>query len=856
MWRALLTRRAALLALAVGGAVAISVWRAGPVPPAGYRAADGAALADPAVAENLAAHLAAEHGLIVDPLELRITATDDALLGAGRPLVAWVTAGQPADLYAVRARISEAGVPVALDRPRNVTGTIDGHELLLDANDRRVLYAVQVGERVPSVVVLDFGEGGLPADADATTRLAAAVDARQSYGTRVGPQRLDVLLSPPSSLVFGGLSGDTAHLSTDAGELTVDLSAATVEPPERGRVLSGAAPAHEAWGLLADALRRSGVVGPARLMAAEDVLFTVSDWLRRQRHRVFPTAADRLPPAPIVDVAPAPPTWPPPAVGPVEGGLPGEGRWTPAATMADAADPAVVQTFVRVDPERPYARTHLFAFDLRRLGLHFVSGTRHPRSTTGARGSGRIDPGHRPRLVAAFNGGLTAEHGRFGVIEDGRLLVRPAPGLATVVTTGDGEVGFGLWDAEALAPPWVGLRQNLAPLIEGGVVNPRRVRHWGKLVAALDAAQTPRSAIGVTAAGVLIYGWAPAASAERLGEAMRRAGVEFAMHLDMSPGHTGLELYRPGADGVDAVRGAAAMDFRPRRWLETDARDFFYIARAERLPPPVPLDAAAPDEGRWRPIQRLDGGAVIAQSWLTAERVGALRQLPLYLIEAERLRPHLVPGLVEVPPSTGVPPAELELPGAPVAWFEAGLRAAGSPFGFVVGGRTWRAPQPGVMTLAVDADGDIALGRYRDGVDADTRWIDLLQGPALLTGGRIAEGAVGRTAAPLAAAGRRPDGRLVLTMSADGDRRAMAEALRIAGATDALLLGERGTVDTGAMRVYFAHGDALRMTVGPTGALRPARLAAGAPSALVFTGRRPPPSARVLPTFVGGEPVR
>ena len=32
--------------------------------------------------------------------------------------------------------------------PRNVSRSVEGHELLLDADGRRVLFAVQVGERV------------------------------------------------------------------------------------------------------------------------------------------------------------------------------------------------------------------------------------------------------------------------------------------------------------------------------------------------------------------------------------------------------------------------------------------------------------------------------------------------------------------------------------------------------------------------------------------------------------------------------------------------------------------------------------------------------------------------------------
>lgn len=860
MWRALLPRRLALLALAVGAAVAVSWYRAGPVPPAGYRAGEAAA--------NLAAHLASAHGLVVDPLDLRLVEASAAPVAVGRPVVAWFTAGEPAELYTVRARLSAAGIPVAVGAPRSVSETADGHELLLDVDARRVLFAVQVDGRVASVAVLDFGEGALGDDAGRVARWAAAFDGWQRFGVARSPRRVDVRLDPPTALIFGGFQDETAVLTTDGGEVVVDLAAGTATPP--ARVLASAPVERAAGALVGDALRRSAVVGAERLLALEGARLRVGDWLRRQRHRLFPTAADRLPPVLIGEpVASGGEGWPPsPLAG---GGLPGEGRWVAPPTMADERDPAVRVTFVRVDPARPYQRTHLFAFDMRRLGLHFVAGAREPRSTTGARGAGVVAEAHRGRLVAAFEGGLPGAFGRFGVVEGGRVLVPPARGLATVVTDGEGQAGFGLWDGEALAAPWVGLRQNLAPLIEAGVVNPRRVRRWGLRVAALDEAQAPRAAVGVTAAGVLVYAWSAATSAERLGEAMRRAGVVFAMHLDLGGEGTGLGLYRAGVDGaMEAVRGAAGMAAHPARWLGAAPRDFFYLVHAERTPPPLALADAAPGEGAWRPVQRIDGVAVIAQSYLGAERIGARRQVPVWLLEADRLRAHVVPGIAEVPPATGTAPAEVGLPAPPVAWFEAGLRAVEARHGLVIGGRTWQAPAAGEMTLAVDGAGAVAVGRYGEAIPIGRRWAELVQGPALVAGGRIvAEGvdpgasripdataqpsaalAVSGAPMPAAGAGIRADGRLVLAASIDGDRPALAAALHAAGALDALLLGERGTVDTGTMRLYFARGDDLQMTTGPTGALRPARLAAGAGSALVFTGRRPAPAARVLQSFV------
>lgn len=849
MWRALIGRRALLVVAGLLLGVGVSLYRGGDTPADGYARAADAPVEGPLVRDNLLAHLSAR-GLAVEPLDIRVRGVDAAPVGLGRPFAAWFTAGrEQADLYALRGRTSALGVPVVLGAPRNISDTSEGHELLLDADGPRVLFAVRVGDRIPSVSLLDFGRSWLADDVPFTTRLAAALSARQTYGTWDGPQRVDLVLTRPTALVVGRLTADGFTLTTDDTEIIVDAERGALAPPDAAELLLGASPEHEALGLAADALRRSAVVGAERVIAVEDALFGVTDWLRRQQHSLFPTAADRLPVVPIVDAPADSGRWPPADLAVGDAGLPGEGRWQAVSTQVDALEPTAVQTFVRVDPDRPYERTHLFAFDMRRLGLHFVAGTRHPRSSTGVRGSGRIDDPHRPRLVAAFNGGFKAEHGRFGTIEAGRPLIQPERGLATVVTDAEGRAGFGLWDADALAPPWTDLRQNLAPLIEGGVVNPRQVRHWGKLVAELDEARTPRSGLGVTADGVLVYGWSRAISAERLGEALRRAGAEFALHLDMNPGHTGLELYRPAPGRTEAMPGTPEMDYRPRRWLGTDARDFFYLVHAERRPPDLVLPEPASGEGRWQAVQQSDGAVAVSRTWIDGQRVGSARQIDVLLLETDRLRPKVVPGLAEIRPATGNPPAGLRLPGPPLLWIDVGLRAEISPYGFSVDGRVWRAAQPGLMTLAVDEAGELRFGRFGDELSPAGRWSDLVQGPALLVDGDIAEGALGRGTTPISGLGRRADGRWIHASAVDGDRRATARALKLAGAVDALLLGERGTAVTGSHRIYFARGERLWVARPPTGALHPARLAVGAGTALVFTGRRPPPAARILHTF-------
>ncbi len=857
MWRASLGRKVVLLALFAAVAVAASYYRAGPAPPDGYtpkardRGDSQPAWLGPGARANVAAHLRALYGFPVQEDEIELADCARAPLGYGQPVVAWFAAeprGETQrDVYALRGRLSAYGVPLAMREPVNVTRTPEGDEQLLDATEDRVLYATRIGGRFQSAVALDFSRSWLPDDASLAARGVAAVNAHQVYGTWDGPQRVDVLLRRPPPVLHGKFleGGRVKLVYGPEDQVEVDLATGHVSDTERARVLRGAPPQQEVMGLAADTLRRSSLVGPARVMAVESVLFAVTDWMRRQSHRVFPTAADRLPISEAVAPVKTDEAWPPADVR-ADRGLPREGRWgAPSPYSGD--DPPIRHTFVRVDADRPYERTELFAFDMRRLSLHFVGGTRHPRSTTGARGSGRIPDQARHHLVAAFNGAFKVEHGRFGAVEAGTVLVPPQMGLATVAIDARGRAAFGEWDAARFSAPWIDLRQNLRSLVANGEVNPSKVRDWGEVVSTLDEARTPRSAVGLTADGVLVYAWSGATSARLLGEAMQRAGVRFAMHLDMNPGHTGVELYKSAKDGLVSEPGTAAMDFRRRRWLEVEARDFFYLRRASGVGGRLALDHPEPSEGAWRPVRTDRDAPRVARSWMSKARAGS--EVQLLLADAERTSTRVVPGLAEARPRTGVPSSDAWLASAPAAWLDVGLRAPSSSYGMVVEHRTWHAPRRGEMTLAVDDAGTGWLGRYGEAVSRETEWAHLIQGPTLIENGRTMPAARGRTGLPLVAVGRTPRGDLLFASVADGDRGALAKALALAGTRNALLLGESGTAETGLVRFFRARGNSLLGTDGVTDIFRPTDLSLGAGTALVVVPRTPAPRARIVDTF-------
>ena len=216
--------------------------------------------------------------------------------------------------------------------------------------------------------------------------------------------------------------------------------------------------------------------------------------------------------------------------------------------VAQDAPSAFYRTFVRPDEERPYAKVLLVAMDMRQLDLDMEAGMEDPEPLTGSHGTGRIprDPATYRRIAAAFNGAFKTEHGHYGMMVHKRVLLPPVPGAATVITLDDGRVGFGTWGADRKVGGVVGVpdqaivsfRQNLDPLVDRGQVNPTGRNLWGFTLPG-KGVQTERTGLCVTSSGHLLYAWGDDVSATMLAKALKMAGCDYAMHLDMNPYHTG-----------------------------------------------------------------------------------------------------------------------------------------------------------------------------------------------------------------------------------------------------------------------------------------------------------------------------
>jgi len=323
-------------------------------------------------------------------------------------------------------------------------------------------------------------------------------------------------------------------------------------------------------------------------------------------HEDVPRRATRGVPAPTAtpELLPAVPSIiPRPA-------LAGEGIWQPLATAGQPPDapPVLWQTVIRPDPERPYAQVGLVAMDLAQSDLHIVVGTQEPVSDAAGRGlrTGVIPAAMQAgqKLLAAWNGGFRATHGRYGMMTDGVTWLPPLDGMMTIAIGPDGRVTMGAWGRGVQAGGgWRAWRQNNPPLIENGQINPDVVKYastirWG---ASIDGAVFIwRSGLGMTRGGRwLIYAAGNSLSAETLTTALKAGGAWDAMQLDVNATWERFVTFADklqvvqvaGRDTklpVTAVKLIAQMAGGPAQFLTPWDRDFFYLTyRAPAAPRPA-----------------------------------------------------------------------------------------------------------------------------------------------------------------------------------------------------------------------------------------------------------------------------
>jgi len=330
-------------------------------------------------------------------------------------------------------------------------------------------------------------------------------------------------------------------------------------------------------------------------------------------------------------------------------GAPLYGRWYAAnahpgvfvgVMKADVAPPQVLKSFRgRVGPlvrNEGDSLVYLAAFDIRQFGFGFCLGADHPKlgwskrsrlrdaTLAGPDGPGdaaplatvgAVPPYLTPLVAATFVGGFKREHSafssgplarinrgsHFGFMQEGVVLSRLQPGLATAVVGKDGSFNMFTWpqDDAALLASIEDARQNCLPIIEAwdpaeGSIPGECVNKWGEGAWSGDQKGdflTLRSAIGLQDtphATYLIFAFFTGATPNAMARVFQAYQCRYAMLLDMNtPNYCYCALYDHDSSGqIEKVEylhkemaSGNGYDGSLKFIDKNDTRDFFFILR-------------------------------------------------------------------------------------------------------------------------------------------------------------------------------------------------------------------------------------------------------------------------------------
>jgi hypothetical protein len=705
------------------------------------------------------------------------------------------------EVYTAEFRVERRGAPVVMRRLTDLSRTADGDEdVYAVSGDGLVAFAARVGGAYSSVSVVDFrGESlALTADWPYGWRLANRITNLQrtgrtegvgwkTYVFREAPRELTLEFDPDGQLYVVADGGAAFAIATDGVSTSRNV---IVQEMLKGR------PAFLAWAV--DTAREVPWIGRRTVEWMEKYWFDFNDWVARKSYELLGEEEGGAAAEYAGTVATKPSMglagWPPADLVPVlHKPEPQEGRWIAVDdelfTPTVGGPPLFYRTFLRTDAERPFAVTHIAAWDPARVELRMMAGVREPVSTTGLKGLGEVprdgaQADEITRLVGAFNGAFQALHGEWGMAMDRQYYLRPRPFGATVATYDDGAAAMGTWPNPVGEMPegMRDMRQNVNPLVEGGVYNPYKRVWWGGVPAGIEErVLTARSGVCLSYGRKLLYFWGDHLSPESLGAAMIAAGCDYGIHLDMNTGHCGFEFYRVDPAGAQPKMPRALDDWAeaegpvPRRpdlvfrakkmardmgfmrfprYVSRDPRDFFYLLLRRSLfdnPPAAEADAA------WQSVGAVEGLPVP----MVRAAMGAGRSV--YKIDLSQV-------VLEI--------ADREPTDALLA-VPFGTQAAGVTTGLRWAGNDVRPMQSGESGLALRGDG-VA---WRDAGDAAGETV--LQGLSLNAAKLVpAEHAFGFA----------PDGYLVAASSDKGaaDLGALVDGARVREAIVLIAPGEAG----------------------------------------------------------------
>lgn len=691
----------------------------------------------------------------------------------------------PRDVFRAFVRLAPDGTPLSIHGVRNLTNTSRADEGELRVSADLAFFATLHDGEVASLTALALV--GAPAPRGSwLSSLRERVSNFLETGQSSGLGRVDVLLTTRTGRLTAELREKKLFVRTESGLFGIDQEAlrhptlarpssieshftAPAAPADSNTAPTAAsadaAPTNVPLVLVprvpepvpffhwaADVGRRlvgTGAIAwlEGRVFGTLDRLHQASDYV--SRGGAAPEVRPLPPPAPQPPTtASAPVVWPPRDLPPRLSTAPeSDGHWRPVTSKLLPSErntpPLFYRTVVHPDVARPYAEVHLVALDTRRLDLDMRAGYEDPHPQTGPPGSGHVpnDPAFTSRLVATFNGAFKAVHGEYGMQAEGRLLVEPVASAATVRVDADGRVGLGSYPKDP-APEelnaltlggLVSFRQNLDPLVENGVINPRKRAVWGDHLYG-ESVATERSALCVTQGGQLVYAWSKEAAGETLAEALLQAECSYGIHLDMNPGHCQFAFHRMKSFQplvADAEILDARMEVNPNRYLRWSPKDFFTVTLRTSVPAATPTSDGAPHSLlTWQPAPGKQPDLPVA---LGSGRMGHVA-LEVDRVALDAIRLDVLPGTEDARGELTASPALDDV----LLTFGLGHRSQANRPGLAVNEQSWVPTKRTEATLVLEADKRPVL--VAPGIPVEPRaGLSLVQFPVLARDGELTE---------------------------------------------------------------------------------------------------------------------
>ena len=875
------------------------------------------------VRDNLRQHLNNHHHLMVSKEGLKIAALPSKLFSAGDPYVVFFSAkkedlvNHEEDLYTMQVHLGSNAYPISFTPPRNLTENPLSKDQIFDLrtaqndgerNGIHLLFGQIDGEercRAVSYLHWDYEDQADPQDDQGVLRSAFAqlVNAHL-FDRATRPQWLVTRFKTPVAQCHAQWSNKADERDENKGKVqgrgidkfdifsaqshlvSVDVITQSTNPIKSNiEVIKPQKDGEQALTALQEALRVYDLLNLDEDLSLSSLKSELATGFEKNLYELLVNQNDASQHQPVGEVSSIldgrRPNWYPPRID-VKSGFPREGQWRPIKLMKEG-EPLLLKTYIRLDKEHPYHSIHLYALDMRRLGIRFVAGGDALAKNLEGVGSGKIKNEEQRTVMIAFNGGPSLEQSHedtqgqgdaHGVIQDHHILVPPTEGLPTLALDHRGRLAMGRLDVDQLPISWSSIRQSYAPLVDLRIRDRKFVSPQSPK-GRLDHLHLTRSALGINQQGTLIYAWSEAASAPLLAQALRLVGVKFAMSLRSTSDQNGIAIYPDSRlEGKSNTERAThqKMQVDPQKWREGSKRDFFYFVLAQSLPHAFPQRPAnwREGEGVWKMVKHQDVNPWLATSFVNSEHVGS--NVELLRIDGERLQVNFSLGGHR---DAQFYSDERPLPAEPIARIPLGF--ATKRLGIRSANQDYYPPVLGKMTWAVDEQGKSVLGRWgQNDLRVDGAWQDLVQGEGIIDEGKAltlnkvpsvvsdddadadavtdikAElhkgGATGALGATLG-------GDLIFAYAQRGDIKALQMAMIAAGVQCALRINYQGTSNTGHYQFFYRYLGQTFYNSYPDLALKPAALQTeqsallGIDDALIITPKASLPRARFVESF-------